>query len=327
MFIARIITYIALTIFTISCTSNRVTSKDSCEMTKASFDIGSGSTKMVVADIDICKGEIINILFEASRAIPLKDHLLGNKNKFSKSFIYNSIDQIAELKKRAINKGATSFNAVATAAFRAATNSNEFKSALKQRLNLSVLVINQTTEALTAFKSAKSIVKKDNLLVWDIGGGSMQIIKSENGKKNIYLGKLASVTFKDEIMSLLEKKKTPNPLGKAGAILAMEKARRYANEHAKEILGEIEDQYVIGVGGVHFYSIKNQTRTEDFYSQKDVLNTLIERSKLTDQEIGGEFASTDVTNLALVLGFMQALGIERVYPIKINMAHGILLSH
>ena len=76
-----------------------------------------------------------------------------------------------------------------------------------------------------------------------------------------------------------------------------------------------------------FYSIKNQTRTEDFYSQKDVLNTLIERSKLTDQEIGGEFASTDVTNLALVLGFMQALGIERVYPIKINMAHGILLSH
>ena len=89
---------ITLILFISSCSHTRVVNKDRCEFTKASFDIGSGSTKIVVADVDMCKGEIVNVLYEASRAIPLKNHLIHNKNSFAKSFIYDSIDQIEQLK-------------------------------------------------------------------------------------------------------------------------------------------------------------------------------------------------------------------------------------
>ena len=200
-----------------------------------------------------------------------------------------------------------------------------FKDLLKERLGLKVSIINQTSEALIAFKAAKSKINKENLLVWDIGGASMQIVKSVKDKKDIYLGKLASVSFKEKVLELLGKENSPNPLEKSGAIRAMETARIYASNSAKKIIGEIDKQYVIGVGGVHYFSIRNQTKKKRFYTQRDVLNTLLERSKLTDKEVGGDYAKTDVTNLALVLGYMQALGIERVYPMKINMAHGILL--
>ncbi len=312
--------------FLVSCAQLDQTSINKCEVTKASFDIGSGSTKMVVARIDRCQEKIINVLYEASRAIELKDHLLKNKNYFRKDFIYHSLDQIAELKSIAQEKGASVFNAVATAAFRSAKNSKYFKNAIKERVQIEVSTINQTTEALIAFNAAKSKAKEQNLVVWDIGGGSMQIVKARNKSKNIYLGKLASVSFKKEVLELLQKKSSPNPLTKPGAIRAMDYARKYAGESAKEIIGDIKDLYVVGVGGVHFYSIRNQTGKNPYYTQNDLLNALLERSKLTDKQVGGEYASTDVTNLALVLGYMQALGIERVHPMKVNMAHGILLS-
>ncbi len=52
---------------------------------------------------------------------------------------------------------------------------------------------------------------------------------------------------------------------------------------------------------------------------------LTTRNKLTETEIGGKYAATDVSNLALVLGFMKELEIEKVKTLKANMAHGILI--
>jgi exopolyphosphatase / guanosine-5'-triphosphate,3'-diphosphate pyrophosphatase len=46
----------------------------------------------------------------------------------------------------------------------------------------------------------------------------------------------------------------------------------------------------------------------------------------TDDEIGGEYAATDVSNLILVYGFMKELGIENIIPMNITMNDGILVS-
>ena len=328
MYIAKTIT-ISLLLFLTSCSELATNiSSNSCKVKRAAFDIGSGTTKMVVAEIDKCKNQIDAIIFEARRAIPFKENMLTHNNTFTFGFISEAISNIKELKSRAISLGVSEFKSVATSAFRKAKNSQEVLIRFKEEINLDVKIINQTKEALIAFHAAKSTVKKDPLLVWDVGGGSMQIIKTyDKRNKNIYLGKLASVTFKENVMSMLQKTKTPNPLGKKGAIMAMNLARDYASKKAKGIVGKIDKQYVVGVGGVHYYSIREQINTnEAFYNQKDLLNILLERSLLNDNQIGGKYAATDVTNIALVLGFMQALGIERVYPIKINMAHGILLD-
>jgi exopolyphosphatase/guanosine-5'-triphosphate,3'-diphosphate pyrophosphatase len=56
-----------------------------------------------------------------------------------------------------------------------------------------------------------------------------------------------------------------------------------------------------------------------------VKKALTTKGELTDSEIGGKYAATDVSNLALVLGFMKELKIDKIRTLKANMAHGILI--
>ena len=50
--------------------------------------------------------------------------------------------------------------------------------------------------------------------VWDIGGGSMQVVENTDGTPFIYLGNIASVPFKNEVLEKIKKIKaySPNPM-------------------------------------------------------------------------------------------------------------------
>jgi len=312
---------------------------DKCSEIRGAIDIGSGSTKLLVARVDICKQVITNLIYEAQRSIDFKEDLQRSKdNTFSPEITKKAISILNELNYLATKQGATKLSAVATSAFRTAKNAKQTLDEILKSIDFKVLVISQKQEALFAYHSALNIAKTKKLIgsdpvaVWDIGGGSMQIIKSYNDKSKqptIYLGKMASVSFKNSYLELHQddKKTSPNPLKKDGAIEAMNLSRNYANKEAKELLGDLAHYTVLGVGGVHYYSVKKQTQVEQHYDQQELLQTLLKRANLNDKEVGGDFAKTDVTNLALVLGFMQSLKIEKVYPIKVNMTHGLLLAN
>ncbi|EQC47694.1 Ppx/GppA phosphatase domain protein [Bacteriovorax sp. Seq25_V] len=305
---------------------------------RGAIDIGSGSTKLLVARVDVCKQVITNLIYEAQRSVDFKEDLQRSKdNTFSTEITKKAISVLNELNYLATKQGASKLSAVATSAFRTASNAKETLDEILKNIDFKVMIISQKQEALFAYHSALNIAKTQNLIgdkpvaVWDIGGGSMQIIKSYKDTKTqpvIYLGKMASVSFKNSYLEMRngDKKTGPNPLQKDGAIEAMNLARNYANKDAKELLGDLTDYTVLGVGGVHYYSVRKQTGINNEYDQQVLLQTLLKRAKLNDKEIGGDFAKTDVTNLALVLGFMQSLKVEKVHPIKVNMTHGLLLA-
>lgn len=307
-----------------------------CLETRGAIDIGSGTSKLVVAVVNRCEDIIDHVLFEAQRAISFKEALQNSKeNKFNRDIINKAVNGLNELRYIALQQGANKIRAVATSAFRTADNAQEVKALIEKKTNLKIKVITQTDEALFAYHSAISMAKSNKLIderpvaVWDIGGGSMQIIKNNGQQRVIYLGKLASVSFKNKLIKDFElnKKTGPNPLGKKKAINAMGVARNYANSHAKPILGELKGYQVLGVGGVHFFSVRKQVKSKtSTYDQGLLLDTLLKRAKLNDKQIGTKYAKTDVTNLALVLGFMQSLSIDRIMPLKINMAHGVLTN-
>ena len=344
MSIVKLLSIISLLIFS-SCavTSSQSSSPfetekvkiNKCHIKRAALDIGSGTSKLVVAVINKCNETVHNILFEAHRAIPFKEHLQRNKSgKFSKAFITDSINKLAELRSMAYRQGAHKIRAVATSAFRTAKNAKESASRISKALGFPIKIITQTDEALIAFHAALAkarsleIPMANKIAVWDIGGGSMQIIKrSSDNEKAIYLGKLASVTFKNRVIKEINKSKSnsPNPLGQKRAISAMTMARKYANKSARPIIDTLRGYQVFGVGGVHYYSVKNQINIHsNFFGRSNILDTLLLRSNYNDQKLDSRYANTEVTNLALVLGFMQSLSIDKIYPLKINMAHGVL---
>jgi len=83
---------------------------------------------------------------------------------------------------------------------------------------------------------------------------------------------------------------------------------------------------VIGIGGVHNQSIRKQVKKVASYSRENIMNVLQDRLDLTDEQIGGQYADTEVSNLILVLGFMQKLEIEEVLLADVNLTDGILVD-
>ncbi len=314
-----------------SCSS--LSKKDNCLVKRAAFDIGSGSTKMTLAKVNTCENKIVEVFFEDQAAVGYKQALYDNNNTFSQKILDEGISELKELKQTATELGVTEFSALATQAFREATNGQKALDRISDDVGLKVRVINQELEAKFGYLGAKvkhPFNDDENILVWDIGGGSMQMTYVENGEFKYYLGKLASVSFKQTVLKNLYNGKnvSPNPIGKTKSKKARALARFFASANVSaEVKKYIKTARIFGIGGVHYYSVRKQTlKKGHIYNQTQLRVALSKRSKLNDKQIGGKFAATDVTNIALVLGFMESLGMRKVETLKVNMSHGLFLD-
>lgn len=57
----------------------------------------------------------------------------------------------------------------------------------------------------------------------------------------------------------------------------------------------------------------------------DLKSALLERASFSDQQIGGDFAATDVTNLALVAGYLEVLGLPQLESVSASLGQGWIL--
>ena len=308
---------------------------DECIKNRAAFDIGSGTTKMVVANVDTCRQKMIQILEEEELPVEYKEALGISQGKFSTNIQNKGLEALRQLKSMAQKYDPEQFVGVATSAFRTSNNGKMFTERIEKELGIRTQIISQRTEAILGFLAAypQTDLEKKECLVWDIGGGSMQmVIAADNNTFDVYEGKLASVSMKNMIIAAIQGKsyenvKSPNPMGKVGATKATNLAQYYAEIHVpNSIKKKVENLTVLGIGGVHYYSVRKQSVTDGkTYTLSDLERALAIRHALSDEEIGGDYAATDISNLTLVLGFMKALNIEKIRTLKANMAHGILI--
>lgn len=325
--------FLLIILLSVLASCGSVAKKKSCLVKRAAFDIGSGSTKMTLAKVNTCESKIVEVFFEDQAAVGYKQSLYDNDNTFSQKILEKGISELKELKQTAIELGVTEFSALATQAFREASNGQKALDQISDEVDLKIRVINQELEAKFGYLGAKvkhPFSDDEDILVWDIGGGSMQMTFVKDGKFHYYLGKLASVSFKETVLKNLYKgqKSSPNPIGKERSKKARVLARFFASANVSaEVKNYIKTARVFGIGGVHYYSVRKQSlKKGHIYNQTQLRVALNKRSKLSDKQIGGKFASTDVTNIALVLGFMESLGMRKVETLKVNMSHGLFLD-
>ena len=301
-----------------------------CLVKRAAFDIGSGTTKLVIGKINRCEGELLEIIHEENRAVGFKQDLINNKNRFSKTIQKKGLRALFELKNKAMDFGVLQFSGAATSAFRKSKNGIETLRQYSRELGIELNIIDQSSEARLGYFGVKARLGGEprGILVWDIGGGSMQLSYQNEAGLVIHRGNLASVSFKEEVLKIKKSRnKSPNPMGNSIAQKAVEKSRTHANKTLPSGIKSLGKRLkIVGIGGVHYYSIKGQTKTENLFTEDDVRKALVERANFDDQKVGGKYAETDVTNLALVLGYMNALQIKEVYPLKVNMGHGMLID-
>lgn len=303
---------------------------------RAAFDVGSGTTKMKVAKVQTDTQVIEQVLLENEKQVEYKVDLTTHKSdKFSEQIQKTGLAVLADLKKEAVAQGATQFVGVATAAFRQAANAKEYLAKVKSQLAIDVNVISQEQEALLGYYGAMAHFqsKPEELLVWDIGGGSMQMIaRDSTGKFITYLGGMGSVVFKDLIITDVQKKsasQSPNPISREQGAAALALAKKNAVATVPKTLQTLiksGKMFIAGIGGVHYYSVRGQIGAESgVVNVADVAATLEKRLNLDDAALNSLNATTQVSNLILVKGFMQALGINELHTAKINLTDGVLV--
>ncbi len=147
-------------------------------MRLAAIDIGTNSTKMTVADVsDTGQLSVVSELSEVTRLGEGVDaaRRLGD---VPKSRTLNAVARFAD-DARAV--GAETVLAAGTSALRDAANGPEFLTEIKDRTGVAVEIITGDREARLAYAAVRSdaslqIPTESSLLVFDIGGGSTELI-------------------------------------------------------------------------------------------------------------------------------------------------------
>lgn len=306
-----------------------------CLQKQGALDIGSGSVKSVVAIVDVCRKQVLETVFEDSRAVASSEAFeKAGTGLIPANFIQTQLPVFRAMAEELRRQGAAEVTALATAVFRNARNGAEAAREIAAVIGGPVQIITQEEEARLGYWSALAQhppAPDEALIVWDIGGGSMQMIRTDrDGEFEIYRGELAAVNFKNRVITEIQKqnpkeKTSPNPLG-SGWKKAVALARDHAATHVPENFrraGRLSTW--LGIGGVLYNSVREQLGSPASYKAADLRKILEKKSRLNDREIGGDYAATDVTNLALVAGYMETLEIERVIPVKGSLARGWLL--
>lgn len=308
------------------------------EEVRAAIDMGSGATSLKVAKIDLVNNKIISVIFEKSIPVAYQKSLeQSSNNTFDQAVMDQGIATIQTLKDLALQHQAKKVVGVATAAFRAANNAQEFVSKVKEKTGVQVRIISQDEEGILALRGALAVTSIDpkNALIWDIGGGSMQLTTlTDSGTYLVEKGALASIPFKNKIIDQIEHKDsknihTPNPMNANDVQAAVELAQRAAygtDPFIKEKIKRPETQ-IIAVGSLFKYGVKPVVDNQSIFSQDKLYEGITPLIGMTDGELkehGLTITEVALSNPLLVLGYMKELNIKEAKIIDVNNADGAL---
>lgn len=320
-------------IFALIFVEQGVWAKD-CEQRQGTLDFGSGTTKAVAAVVDVCQRRVVEVIYEHRLPLALSEALEKNlKQEIPEEVVTAALPQIQIIVTKMHSLKVQKITAVATSVFRVARNGNTIARQISQKIGIPIQVISQSREAELGYWSALWNKGGENpdTVVWDIGGGSMQMYMRRQGKVHIYKGNLASVTFKNKVLEVLQFQNpktvsSPNPIGR-NREAAIQLAKNHAYLNVPKVFKAIAQRATwIGVGGVLSMSVQRQTKSgaSDF-TQEELSQALKERVYLRDAEIDSDYRVSDISNMALVLGYMQALGIKKVETVQASLGQGLLM--
>ena len=311
--------------------------KPVCRLRRAAFDIGSATTKVKVADIDICAHRILQLLLAEDAAVFYRDDVIDKPEDqavFREATLAHGLQVLGRFKQKAEALGPSGYAAVATSSFRKAQNGETFLARVALELGIRARIISQAEEAELGFLGAVASLGVDpaNAVVWDIGGQSMQIavLGASADQMRIYTGRFSSGHMRQYLMREVQKKddskKTPNPVQAQEA----QAARRYAADFARGDVPEWTKRklaqtglVVVGIGALKYFP-DARPDGRALASMPGLEKSATDMLGKSDSEIGGPYASTHVSDRLLILGFMDALGIREVRLADVDLGDGLL---
>jgi exopolyphosphatase / guanosine-5'-triphosphate,3'-diphosphate pyrophosphatase len=301
-----------------------------CMDTRAVFEIGSVNTKVKVAKFNTCTNRIEVINYQDIIKFSLNEKLSEEKQKIG-------IAQILDFKKKAAEFNPSIYVGVASPLLADIPNGKSFIEKIKKECLIDFSIIDLKIQAYLGLAAVihDSGLAPENLAVWDIGGSQMRIIsKNKEGGYLTYLENKASVEFKNQVIREIKKQNpkkhlSPNPVGVHNFKLALALARKWAKGvnpplRKKLIAPKVR---VIGIGGVHYSSVRPLTNPRSLkYTKAEVLAAIKKNLNKSDKNLQGEFRESQISNLILVLGYMEELNLDYIETSKVDLTEGLLIN-
>lgn len=294
----------------------------SCDVRRSAIDIGSGSTKLLVADIDKCAGAVKRVVHSASEKVDYKQSLLDHEQTFSADVQEQGLQILQTFLNLIHDLAAEAPLVIATAAFREAVNADEFIAKIDSRLSLHVTIVDQPTEAALGFLSvlATTHLRPEETIVWDIGGGSQQVSYYAGGEIQSLLMPWGSISYKAKVLETLHRPgNSPNPLSWEEVVQVKPLAQA-------DFQWPSPNKKVVGIGGVFAKSLLSRLHVTNSKFHRIDLEDLLARSYfLTDEQLGGIFPETDVTNMIMVLSLMEQFGVDEIQVAETALLEGLMV--
>jgi len=303
---------------------------------RAAIDVGMGGPKLQIAEVDLTNNKIVKIVHTQRYFVNFYESLSQSADKrLSFEIMEQGLKAVKDAVETAQAFQATKIVSIATASFRHAANGVEFAHRIEDETSVKVHIIDQNLEGKLTFQAvlSKLDVKPVNLVVWDIGGGSIQFIGAAENNSYFYDCSSEGVgSFTEFIIETIQKRsikecKSPNPMSTeeisqatADAVSLSQRVNKVVREkisHASTI--------VVGAGSVFGCSIATWINNNPF-STIDLNAAVQSLAGKTDEDLGGgDYAFCGVSNAILALGYMRGLGITKMHIINVNNADGALL--
>lgn len=161
------------------------------------IDIGSNSIRMVI--YQKTSRFAFHLLYEAKSKVRISEHAYNNDGNLQELPMQRTFDALKDFLSISASFKVTKTLCVATSALRDAPNQKEFLARVRNKLKLSIKVINGEKEAYYgAIACANLLPKQENALSIDIGGGSTEFsVINNNTVSNTLSFKLGTVRLKE----------------------------------------------------------------------------------------------------------------------------------
>ncbi len=303
-------------------------------VTRLAIDVGSSATKYEVAEVE--DNQIKTVLVDRTEPLAVEEDIKqSGTHIITDGMRHKLITLIETIKKDALDHNATEYSAVATSAFRNAKNASSTLDTIATETGITIEIIPERNEAILGFEGAAANLKlpRNQLVVWDLGGGTMELIAREpSGKYLIDLAPLGSVGFREEVVRKIKNQNaavilTANPMSRkqidAAIALAADQAKKTDSALAAKI--SASGTQTVAIGALAFLRVPEKTPPD--YTLDELKTALYSKADKTKKELGDSpFVGQSVTDLALTVGYMQTLGIPSIYLKDISLTSGLLIS-
>lgn len=149
-------------------------------MFTAGVDIGSNSFRLIIADVE--DNKLLKIVHEERTITRLAEGLIET-GRLKKENIDKSVEVLSYFRKKIDEFGINKYKFIATSAVREAENASIFLDKLAEK-GININVIDGKYEGVLTFHGVNAAIdiSGENVLIFDIGGGSSELIFVENGK-------------------------------------------------------------------------------------------------------------------------------------------------